>query len=332
MLPFYHPTTIALIDDDDSFLRSFDDLLSRDFVVRRFTNSLHGLNHLVDGDTAYASGIARLSPFTQREGWEYDEAARHKGLLSSMVGEVRRNPRRFETVSVAVVDAHMPDVDGMMICRALRRRPVRTVLLTGNASEHLALAAFNDGAIDRFASKHDPEFATLIVQHVRDLQHAYFRRVTLPALEALQANALHFILDSAFVRYFDKLVVAEKIVEYYVRNDPPGVDLIKSDGRTVRLIVRDRQTAQAHARSARAAHADAAMVAAMERGEILTLFPGETGSFEPRFRDDWHRYASAAQGVGETWLAAVLPCHDTPADAPRNFVSFDEFRQHAGAT
>lgn len=325
MLPYFFPTTVVLIDDDKSFLQSLEDRLRHRFVLRSFADPLQGLNHLIGGDTKSASGMARISTRTQHEGFESDDPERHRELLSSLIGHVRNDRHRFDTVSVAVVDASMPDVDGLMICRALRRRPVRTVLLTGNASEELALNAFNEGAIDRFLSKYDPDFERQIEHCVRDMQQAYFRRVAWPVRQAMEAGPFAFVRDGEFLRYFDDVVAQGRFVEHFVRFDPPGVDLMRSDGQVLRLMVCDSEDVDAVIAAARERSADRDMIAALESGTILTQFPTDGGQFEAQFRDTWRAYALPAKSVGRRWLVAELAPIEERSSSSHDRMSFDEF-------
>ncbi|MDO9384101.1 MAG: response regulator [Hyphomicrobiaceae bacterium] len=327
MFPYFYPTTVAIIDDDLRFLESFDELLRREFIVRRFANPQLGLNHLVGADAEHLSRIARLGAYATSHNSPADEFDRLQILLSSYIGQLRGYPNRFETVSVAIVDLNMPGVDGLMICRALRRRPVRTILLTGNASEKVALSAFNEGLIDRFVSKHEPDLMTIIASHVRDLQNAYFRRVTTTIKDTLALQCLRFMTDGAFLRFFADACAEHRIVEYYLKADPPGVELIRSDGQTVILMVLDDQEVHRRIAAARDAGGPPEMLAKMESGEIVTHFPSEGGYYAPNFRDHWPRYSfPATPVVGATrWLTAKLKPTDIRPFALRDFVSFDSF-------
>ncbi len=329
MFPYFYPTTVAIIDDDVRFLESFDELLRREFIVRRFTSPQLGLNHLVGADAEHLSRIARLGAYATAQGSPADEFDRLQIILSSYIGQLRGYPRRFETVSVAIVDLNMPGVDGLMICRALRRRPVRTILLTGNASEKLALRAFNEGLIDRFVSKHEPDLMAVIAAHVRDLQQAYFRRVTTTIKDTLSLQCLRFMTDGAFLRAFADICAEQKIVEYYVKADPPGVELIRSNGETSILLVLGDHEMRQRIEVARDAGARDDMLDAMERGRVITHFPSDGGYFEPLFRDTWDRYAFPARPIAGTtrWLTSILSPGDIRPLGLRNFVSFDEFVQ-----
>jgi CheY-like chemotaxis protein len=329
MFPYYYPTTAVLIDDDIRFLQSFAELIGHDILVRTFTSAQLGLNYLVGDDADHISRIARLGVYFNTDSWPFAEVDRLQIMLSSYVGQLRGDDGRFDTVSVAIVDLNMPNVDGLMICRALRRRPVRTILLTGNATERLALEAFNQGLIDRFVSKHDPNLPTVIVQHIKDLQNAYFRRVTTTIKEALVLNFLHFMTDGAFLRYFSDLCAARNIVEYYIRALPPGVELIRANGQSFLLLVLSQQELRARISIAKQLGADPELIAGMERGEIVTQFPSEGGYFEPRFNGSWRMYAAPGQFINgkERWLTGLLPSSAIRPKGPSDFVSYDAFLQ-----
>jgi CheY-like chemotaxis protein len=327
MFPYFYPTTVALIDDDLRFLQSFEDLLSQEFVVRRFASPQLGLNHLVGADAEHVSRIARLGGYATSNGWPADEIDRLQLLLSSYIGQLRGYPRRFETVSVAIIDLNMPDVDGLMICRALRRRPVRTILLTGNASDRLAVNAFNEGLIDRFVSKHDPDLITVVAEHVRDLQNAYFRRITTTIKDTLTLRLLSFMTEPQFLRYFAELCAERQIVEYYVRGHPPGVEIIRADGRSWILLVLDPEEIAGRITVARDAGADPEMLSMMESGAIIAQFPSEGGYYEARFRESWRLYAFPAKPISGTsrWLTAIAQPTAIRPMGLRDFVSFNEF-------
>lgn len=335
MFPYFYPTTVAIIDDDIRFLESFDELLRREFIVRRFASPQLGLNHLVGADAEHLARIARLGAFATSAASPADEFNRLQILLSSYIGQLRGYSNRFATVSVAIVDLNMPGVDGLMICRALRRRPVRTILLTGNASEKLAVNAFNEGLIDRFVSKHEPDLLPMIASHVRDLQNAYFRRITTTIKDTLSLQCLRFMMDSAFLRFFSEVCAETRCVEYYIKSDPPGVELIRSDGHTSVLVVFDEAEIRRRTAAAREAGAPAELTGSMERGEVIAYFPSDGGLYAPNFHDHWPRYTFPARAVVGTtgWLTALLKPTDIRPFSLRDFVSFDAFvRSQANVT
>lgn len=331
MFPYFYPTTVALIDDDQRFLESFEDLLRQEFLVRRFDNAQHGLNHLIGADADHISRIARLGGYANSDAWPRDEVDRLQLLLSSYVGQLRGYAKRFEAVSVAVIDLNMPGVDGLMICRALRRRPVRTILLTGNATERVALAAFNEGVIDRFVSKHEPNLIEMMCQHIRDLQNAYFRRITTTIRDALTLRFLSFLTEGRFLRYFTDLCAERNIVEYYVRVEPPGVDLIRADGRYWALLVLSPEEIERRIVAARAADADPALIARMEDGSIIAQFPSEGGLYEPRFRESWQLYVFDAVSISGSsrWLTTLVHPTAIRPIGLRDFVCLDEYMNAA---
>lgn len=333
MFPYFYPTTVALIDDDLRFLESFKAMLGHEFLVRHFSSPQVGLNHLVSADADHVSRIARLGGFVGSNAWPKDEVDRLQLLLSSYVGQLRGYAGRFDTVSVAVIDLNMPGVDGLMICRALRRRPVRTILLTGDATERVAIAAFNEGLIDRFVSKHEPDLVENIAQHVRDLQSAYFRRITTTIKDALSLRYLGFLRDAAFRRFFTDLCTERGIVEYYVRALPSGVEIIRADGRAWTLLVLDQDEVEKRIAAAETAGADSAMLTRMVDREVIMQFPSEGGLYEPRFRESWQMYAFEAQTVEGTssWLTTIVQPTAIRPMGLRSFVSYDEFVQSHAA-
>lgn len=327
MFPYYYPTTTVVIDDDRNFLDSLGEALRREFLVREFNRAREGLDHLLQADELHLSQIAQLGGYLTSDGWPADGRDRLQLMLSSHVGQIRGRVERFEEVSVVILDLNMPEIDGLTICRALRRRPVRTILLTGNATERLALEAFNAGLIDRFVSKHEPTLVATVSQYIRELQQAYFRRVTTTIKETLSLGSLDFMMDPSFQRYFSQLCEDQDVVEYYARAYPPGVEIIRRDGRCWMLIVLTMIEVAERVAAARAAGADEDMVAQMERSAIITQFPSEGGTYEDRFCDSWKLYATEAHTIGSQsrWLASLVPATSIRPIGVREFLSLNDY-------
>lgn len=131
------PTTLVMVDDNEDFLQSFRlSLIGKD-PVQLFTNPHKALDYIKSSYRPYSSSKYKRSGFQ-------DIRELHKTVYNS---------KRYETVSVVVVDYSMPEMDGLNFCRELISHPVKKILLTGEATDSIAVSAFNEGIIDHFVRK-----------------------------------------------------------------------------------------------------------------------------------------------------------------------------------
>ncbi len=76
----------------------------------------------------------------------------------------RRDPSRFDDLSVLVVDYAMPEMTGIEFCAQFRGHRVKKMLLTGAEERDVVFDAFNQGIIDHFVAKNDDA----LVDHLAD--------------------------------------------------------------------------------------------------------------------------------------------------------------------
>jgi len=170
MTPFYHPTSILVLDDDPLFLESLDFQFSDELSCQTFTRPDAALEHL----RAQASQHPDFSRyFKDCSDMDLGSEARHGDrLLRLQLSELRSmvdDRSRHQRVSVAVVDFDMPKMTGVEFCRAIRALPVKTILLTGKAGLETAIAAFNEGLIDSFLQKQDSNVSAALRREIEQL-------------------------------------------------------------------------------------------------------------------------------------------------------------------
>ncbi len=231
MTPFYHPTSILVLDDDPLFLESLDFQFSDELSCQTFTRPDAALEHL--------HAQARQHPdfsryFKDCSEMDLGSESRHGDrLLRLQLSELRSmvdDHSRHQRVSVAVVDYDMPKMTGVQFCRAIRDLPVKTILLTGKAGLETAIAAFNEGVIDCFLQKQDANVSLSLRREIKRLQGEYFEEISDPIQCALALQKPSFFSDPSFIKLFNEVAEANGIVEHYVCACPPGVMMRDADG------------------------------------------------------------------------------------------------------
>ena len=176
-LPYEHPTTIVLVDDDEGFLKSLSLAMHREGTIKTFSSpnsAVQEINAQSDVLAAFLhnQGLPRLS-----------------------------DPGRFELFSVLVTDYEMDAMNGVELCQRIGGSPVGRILLTGKVDERYAVRAFNDDIIDRYVRKDDPEMVDLVKRYILDLKQEFFRRAVASLSETQKEERLRLLSDPVVRRF-----------------------------------------------------------------------------------------------------------------------------------
>ena len=233
VLPYFHQSTIIVIDDDREFLESFRSRFRRRMLCRAFGDPEEAIRHIRKTTPRMPrhSGCVVPGDLVSSDG---DQAVVFR---PAVIRDLMHDANRFEEVSVAVIDYDMPGINGLEVCRRLRDLPLRKVMLTGAADEKLAMGAFNEGLIDRFVLKQEADAVDRLEEVIHQLQVDYFGRIGNELSSLIGLNESAFLVDPVFHKYFDTLMERENAVEYFLSENPPGLQLVRGDGVVRTLLV-----------------------------------------------------------------------------------------------
>ena len=268
LAPYFHPTTIIFLDDNESFLQSLDLELPGHWACRTFTDPVVALEFFRQPvplpplmDRAFS--LYRASP---------DQALIHLDL--GMIEQEINHVQRFQHNSVLVVDYSMPTIDGLQFCEALDDPFIRIAMLTGVADEKLAVEAFNAGLIHRFIPKQAADPVEAVRKFVTELLHEYFNQYSSRLKSTLAINPPEFLTDPAVAGFVESLMEDNGLVEYYLVDEPPGLLMLKANGEIWRLAVLNAKEMRAQAEQAADFHAPGPVLQAMQSGQSIAFLSG----------------------------------------------------------
>jgi CheY-like chemotaxis protein len=267
--PYFHPTTFCIVDDNESFLRSLVLEMPQDLAFRGFTRPEPALG--------YANERVEPKPLADRC-FSLERRADGASLIRfdlDMIEQEISNPARFRRLSVALVDYAMPSINGTEFFERMRDPYTRRAMLTGVADEKYAVEMFNSGLIHRFIQKQKAADLEAILAHVADMQQEYFHQYLARLRLTLDLDPPRFLDDPAVAAYVERLMAHERLVEYYLVDDPPGFLLLRSNGSVVRLVLLDEQGLHAQREFAARHGAPETIVDAIGRGALVGLFTGD---------------------------------------------------------
>jgi CheY-like chemotaxis protein len=302
--PIHFPTTVAFVDDSTDFLANLCLHLDPQLACRLFDSPVAALRIINHSDVVPPSVQDFISLQRSRQG-DHRKFRVIDLNLNSIHREVF-NDRRFERISVAVVDYDMPEMDGLAFCREIGNPHVRKILLTGEADMELAIHAFNAGLIDAFIRKQQPDLMVTLNRTIRQMQHRYFNEIERSLYDVLSLeshnlflDAYAFLRDRQFAARFRSIRDGLGIVEHYLSCAPDGILMLDASGASHLLIVHTAAQWVVQYQAACERDAPLALQTALFNGEVVPYYWESGGDYLPAFKDQHDRLYPASVFNGD---------------------------------
>ncbi len=233
----------------------------------------------------------------------------------SLIEQEVNHPDRFRRISVLVADYAMPSMNGLELCAAARDPHLRKAMLTGVADEKLAVEAFNEGIIHRFIPKHGTSATAIAREYIAELQGEYFEQYTALLKSSLAVGEPGFLTDPDVAGWVEELMRTERLVEYYLVDDPPGLILLRSDGAMFRAMILNAADFSHQLEIARRHGAPDQVVQGLaERRHALLLVGDSPADYYGSESYPWEENVCTVSPVGDDgkWFVGVV--RDAPVD------------------
>lgn len=319
--PYYHPTTICFVDDNQAFLNSLELEMPDDWPCRNFVEPERALEFLQQ-QPALAPLVDRCFSLESRT-----DAEPVIQLKLSMVEQEINHLARFERVSVAVIDYAMPLMNGLELSAAIDDPYLQKAMLTGVADEQIAVAAFNDGLIHRFAAKHKLSSAKEIIAFVHSLQRVFFDQHTARLQDNLALDPPLFLLDPVIATEVERLMQNRALIEYYLVNEPDGLLLLNAAGELFRLVILCDAERAEQIVFAEQHQAPLSVIARLRSGESIGYFWDSPANYFGSEMFPWEDHLlPATQLEGhQTWHLGLAEEPPTDIDFDPKRSSFDAY-------
>lgn len=305
-LPFYHPTTIAYVDDDGELLQILPPSVGA-LPYRTYTDPMYLLSAIDAGELATDVDLHCWNRYTGKIGDPDTETV--LGLDTWMIFMRLFNPHRFKLLGVVVVDYRMPGMSGLTLCRRLAHLPCKKLLLTGQGDLPTAVQALNDGLIDMYMEKSQPDLTLRLARAVARLQRRFFAEVSRMVLDFLRLEDHALWGNDTLCRLFAQHCGDRGVVEHYAVSDPHGFLMVDAAGGGSLWLVFKEPEIDARCQSARQLGAPPEVLAQME-GRQGVMFIG----------DELGRTVLAP----ETWRRACVPLARLPGPSRLYYAVVDD--------
>ncbi len=297
----YHPTSVVLIDDDQSWLDLISVEIESVAPCMAFNQPKLGLDFILQQAAAGGARNKMNQLFSQ-------------SLDGVNLINLASDKQRFAELGVIVLDYQMPGMTGIEVAKKLQHLDVKKILLTGEADESMAVDLFNLGVIDAFVRKSTPSVSRVLAHTIQDLQCARFLEASQMLLGTLlfqqEQNLSDVLQNQQCSDYLRHLFERENIREWYLLSAPANFLLIDDNGRQSWLCIRDESEMQLQLAWAKQEQAQEPGIAEIDSivnslgsREKLVFFPGgdELSYFE--------------------WAPYIHPCKKIVTDAGHYYYS-----------
>lgn len=238
MIPVcYFPSQVILVDDDPDFLSNLTLLLDESqSTYVTFQSAKKALDYIESEVAPLNLDSAFLE---EKESYELGKDSFY--LNYSAIKNTALNPSRFAGLSVVIADYNMPNMNGLDFLKSIKTKHVKKILLTGEADESTAINAFNDGIINRFIKKQDPELSQTVIKSINSLQRRAFLELTqktFPPSKALTNNPIFQNIPELEAYFFD-ILKKHNIVEYYLIDSQGTYLLLDKHAKASGLFIRN---------------------------------------------------------------------------------------------
>lgn len=292
-LPVYqHPAMVILVDDSASFIASVEFQMNPLIAVKSFQDANEAIKWLRD---TYYAGDPKCLPIPV--GYDDQTLSFERRTVALDVDKVYRtvlDPNRFLCPAVVVVDYAMPQINGIDFCSALKGLPCKKILFTGEASEMVAVDAFNQGLIDRYLKKNDPNALDRLEVEIATLSKDYFVEHSRTLKDLLVRHSFSFLSDETFARLVDNIAAKEQYIEHFLFPDPAGILFFDANGRSKLMVVETRAGLISHLEAAQDYGGSIELQEALRKVAIVPFFWRSGGMYTEKSKD-WQTYCKPAQ-------------------------------------
>jgi CheY-like chemotaxis protein len=271
----YLPPTIFCVDDDAGFLANLILALGGERNCQAFTDPRQALAVLSTKQQLPNWFSACLEKFSQPELEEQGIVEQTSYFDLTKFYQVIKDSSRFTEPSIIIVDYDMPEMTGLEFCRQVKNPYIKKIMLTGAADHQIAVAAFNEGVIDKFIIKASSDMPENLNEAVNELQWNYFQVITKSILNILPSQVVACLSKPIFIEFVKALFKKTKGCEFYLIDTAGSFLLLDFNGNPFWLVITTDEAIATYCEIAIDHDASPELIADLKTRNKTLFFPRE---------------------------------------------------------
>lgn len=233
----FWPTTVVMMDDEESFLSSTVkrlNVINEVFKTTGFEDPEEGVAYVNRDEikTEFAPYSKRLLALSESDEDEQEQQVYELHKLA-------HDKNKYDLLSTVIMDYNFPDHKlGLDYLKEIKQDYLCKILLTGYAKDIDVIDAFNDGVISKYLSKSDKDVSKKIKAYLCTLIYQFFENLTLDHIDS--RSVLYSILSNEnVVENFNQIFSEKSIKEFYLLDTSGSFLLIDREDKPLILAFTD---------------------------------------------------------------------------------------------
>lgn len=281
----YFPTQKILLDDDSAFSDSLL-LHLRGNNFSSYNSPYKALNYLRE----YQPTLTKSS-LIHKDLVDSDSSAQSISINIDKLKKLFLNPPH-QDISVLLVDYHMPEMQGIDFLKQISHLPIKKALITGENDYKIAVDAFNEGIVDAYLRKNDPNFTQKIQNIVSALEWKYF--VELSSL-IYEISDFNFLTNEDVILTFKKFINEHDINSFCLTNIQGNFIAQSSHKKQKHFILRDKMQLQELAKIAEEDGGSIETIENLKHGKVIPFF--DCHDYWEIPANEWDKYLHLANDL-----------------------------------
>jgi len=223
--------------------------------------------------------------------------------LNLDISKLKQHSLCAQDISVLFVDYCMPEMTGLELLRRLKDLPIKKILMTAMSDDKYAIDAFNQGLIDGYIRKGDPEIFTQVQNTCEEMENKYFTDLC-QFISGM--DQFYYLENIHFANFFQDYIQEHRIKSWHLDHINGNYILRDNYDNIHHLLIRTRSQLKTLAKLAAEDGAADIVIKQLDQGNAIPFFDKAEDWEIPG--NQWEAYLHPAQWInGENEILWSVP-------------------------
>ncbi len=299
----YFQTSIILIDDDINFLEIAKKNFANISEIITFSSARDALNVLNRmGSFFHSNSVCKIITKVEATEIDFNGELFELSLRNSL--SYAKDKEKNKLISVVIVDYSLSCEDSLDFCRIAKSIGLRVIMLTGIATDKVAVNAFNEGIIDRFVSKHEENLFLTLNRIVEEEKMSFFENLHSKIIPYFFSDTNLTVNNREYFKKFNDLLKKSEAIEYYMIDHKGSCVFIDPIGRVTILACQNDADIEKYIGIAIDNEADSTFIQTLRNKKKILFLLADSSINSPVSL--WKNYLYEAEIISEGFYCSVI--------------------------